>query len=290
MLQHTHIGLLSAALISILFFFFAMRVRFSKHPSLKGYAVFFYAFIFYTIGAIAYIVLNAMSNFFRLSQDFYHSIWWFFPVSFLCAAVGALCGWLIYFAAKKVAEPYTYKLLNASLIIIIPSLTYTLLVQPLHQTFEVLLYTPVVKSPPKEVNAINLQEITADTSLTYLPAMPREYFDSLQIEFVNQKLRFVNPANGFSFYVANQLKQVAQIYVSQPYAMPYTAILLLSPVLQNQSELLLIDGQSNCVFKKKYNAYYNVMSTSANGHYLRLQSRTLDDSLSVGIAYNLSGN
>lgn len=284
MLQHTETWLLVAASISILFFYFAIKVRFAKRPSLKSYALFFYAFIFYSISAISFVVLNAMQHFLHLQDGFYSEFWWFFPINFLAAAIGYLVALIIHQAAVKVAAPYTYKLLNASLVIISFALIFTLLVQPLQTTFQQVLSYQQAPPKPSTVNKIQLTEVQADTMLLSQIAMPSQIFDSLSIHYSQQKIKLVNPANGYLFSVTPLVKPVEQLYVLP---LPnYLAILALPPRIQAQSNLILLDSMGVCVYNQMFSVYYNHLGLSPKG-FLQLNTRDLNDSLVFGKAFQI---
>ncbi len=287
MLQHTNIWLLVIAIISILFFFFGMRVRFAKHPSLKSYALFFYAFIFYSISAISFVILNAMNSFFKIDDGLYSEIVWFFPINFLAAFIGYLCAWLIHFAASKVAAPYTYKLLNSSLVIIVFALILTLLVQPMQITFERVLSYHAPAPKPKEINVKQITLVPMDTLISQAVAMPAELYDSLVIRYQNQKINFVNPTNGFSFHVPVLINPVEQLYVLPLPNFKYLAVLALSPRIQEQSELLLVDSMGTCIFKQSYPHYYNQLASNFKGNALQINTLNLADSVELGLTYTL---
>jgi len=287
LLQHVNIWLLAASLISILFFFFAMRVRFAKHPSVKSYALFFYAFTFYSIAAISFVVLNAMNNFFNLNDGFYSSAWLFFPISVLAAVTGYLIALLIHTAAEKVAEPYTYKLMNSSLFIVAFALIFTLLVQPLQITFERVLSYNAPPPKPKTINLTSIEEVQADSIFNSFQGVPSQLFDSLQISYTNQKLKILNPANGFMFNTNLLIHPIEQLYVLPIQKAKYLAILALAPRIQTQSELLLIDSMGTCVFNQSYTKYFNVLSLSVTQSQLQLNERNLADSVVLGITYQL---
>ena len=92
--------LLAVSLLSILFFFFYVKVKFQKKASLKSYGILFYAFVFYTIASISYVLLNALDNFLRLDNDIYAGYGWFIPVVVTASLFGAFCGLLIYVTAS----------------------------------------------------------------------------------------------------------------------------------------------------------------------------------------------
>ena len=285
MLQQTETWLLVAASISILFFYFAMKVRFAKRPSLKAYALFFYAFIFYSISAISFVVLNAMQHFLHLQDGLYSEFWWFFPINILAAGIGYLVALIIHEAAVKVAAPYTYKLLNASLVIISLALIYTLLVQPLQNTFQMVLSFHQAPPKPSAISRIKLEAVQADTMPLGHVAMPTQIFDSLSISYTQQKIKFVNPANGYMFSIAPLLKPIEQMYVLPMHH--YLAILALPPRIQDQSNLILIDSMGVCVFNQMYPIYYNHLGLTQKG-FLQLNTRDLNDSLVVGKAFQIS--
>ncbi len=287
LLQHVNIWLLAATIISILFFFFAMRVRFAKHPSVKSYSLFFYAFIFYAIAAISFVVLNAMNSFLNINDGFYSEVWWFLPINILAAITGYLIALIIHTSAVKVAEPYTYKLMNSSLLIISLALIFTLLVQPIQTTFDRVLSYNTPPPKPKSINLAAVEEVQIDSVFTSVEGIPSQIFDSIQISYSNQKLKFINPANGFSFNSKLLIQPIEQIYVLPITSFKYLAVLALAPRIQAQSELLLIDSMGTCVFNQSYSKYFNVISLNANNSQLQINERNLEDSVLLGLTYQL---
>ena len=101
---------LSIALLSILFLFYILKVKFQKSASFKTYGILFYAFVFYCVAAISFVLLAALNQFFNIENDVYSNYGWFFPYVFLCTIVGAIIGWLMYVSALKIAKEYVFQL------------------------------------------------------------------------------------------------------------------------------------------------------------------------------------
>jgi hypothetical protein len=205
----------------------------------------------------------------------------------LAAITGYIIALLIHIAAEKVAEPYTYKLMNSSLLIVAFALIFTLLVQPLQTTFERVLSYNAPPPKPKPVNLETLEEVKLDAVFKSFEGVPSQIFDSLQINCINQNIKFLNPANGFSFYAKLLVQPIEQIYVLPIASYKYLAVLALAPRIQMQSELLLIDSMGTCVFNQSYSKYFNKISMNETQNQLQLNERNLEDSLVLGITYQL---
>jgi hypothetical protein len=288
-LQEVNVIWLGLTLISILFFFFFVKVKFQKSATLKAYGILFYAFVFYTISALSFVILNACDSFFRLSNDIYSSFLWFFPYTLLCSFMGVLIGWLIYFAGTKTAAPYVFKLMNLSLLVIAPTMVYTLLVQPFHQTIQMaFLPVPEKLKPGKDITLLQPEILDSVPSNNFIPATPAQLFDSLmvQVKSANQ-LMVMNPLNGFSFVHPIRIQTVEQIYILQNPRFKQVNILLNAPGIQGESEWLLIDSLGLLVYSQLNNNGLNRISLSEDGKYLKLQEQISLDSLSEGIGYRL---
>lgn len=288
-LQEIHVIWLGISLISILFFFFFVKVKFQKSATLKAYGILFYAFVFYAIAALSFVLLNACDTFFRLQNDIYSNFLWFVPYTLLCGITGALIGWLIYVAGTKTAAPYVFKLMNLSLLIIAPTMVYTLLVQPFHQTLKMaLLPVPEKLKPAKDITLLQPEIVDSVPASTFIPATPAQLFDSLvvQVKSANQ-LMVVNPLNGFSLVHPFRLQSVEQIYILQNARYKQVNILLNAPGIQGMSEWLLIDSLGLLVYSQLNENGLNRISLSEDGKYLKLQEQITLDSLSEGISYRL---
>ena len=271
---------LSIAVISILFFFFFVKVRFQKKASLRAYGILFYAFVFYAISVMSYVFLNAMDSFFRLTNDLYSNFWWFFPFGFMSAIIGAFIGWLIYFAGSKTAGQFVFKLMNLSLLVIAPFLLYSLLVQPVLKTMDMALQTIASATVKREVNAKEFQEINFQPNVIFIKAMPAQLFDSLKISVQNgNKLLVENLRNGFSYSHQMPIQSIEQLYINNIPSNKQMAILLLAPAIQSQSVLSVIDSMGNMVYQKSFSNAANRMSVSQNGQYILLQREISLDSL-----------
>ncbi|MBC7382905.1 MAG: hypothetical protein H7296_07895 [Bacteroidia bacterium] len=287
-LQHTDIILFAVALISVLFFFFYVKVKFQKTASSKAYGILFYSFVFYGIAAFSFVCLNAMSRFLRLSGDLYGNYIWFFPLSFLSAVFGSICGWLIYFAASKVAQPYAYKLLNLSLLIIAPTLTYTLLLKPFNESLSMLQISDKIIAEPGFINTLNYTSLNQKPSEIFFPATPAMYHDSLDISVIRGKtIRIQSKQNGFVY--EHRLNSTLQtIYSVDLNKKKYLALLALSPPLDNFSVLLVFDKLGDCVYKKIFDDFPNRLSGNKDGRFLLLQKEVEPDSLTFKLCFQLN--
>lgn len=278
------------SLISILFFFFFVKVKFQKRASLKAYGVLFYAFVFYSIAALSFVTLNAMDTFFRLSQDIYSNFIWFFPITLFSSLIGALIGWIIYYTGTKVAGEYAFKLMNLSLLIIAPTLVFTLLIQPIQQTLAMAI--PIERdavNPEKDITLNVPVLLDSIPQADFNPAIPSQLYDSLVVQLSGPKqLLVMNPLNGFSFRHPIRLSSVEQIYISPNPTYKQLHVLLNAPAIQELSEYLIMDSLGLLVYSSIKEGGLNRMSLSSNGHFLRLQKQVGIDSLSIGEAYRLN--
>jgi hypothetical protein len=279
-LQEVDSLFLSIAVLSILFFFFFVKVRFQKRASLKAYGILFYAFVFYTISAISYVLLNAMDTFFRLTNDLYSDFWWFFPFGIISAIIGAFIGWLIFITGSKTAETYVFKLMNLSLMVIAPFLLYSLLVQPVIKTMDLALQTIAPLPIKKDVNVKEFQEINFQPNEVFTPAMPAELFDSLKVWIKNgNKLVVENLGNGFSYSHQMPINPVEQLYIIAIPNNKQMAVLSIAPALQGESVLSVIDSIGMIVYQKGFINSVNRMSVSNSGEYILMQREISFDSL-----------
>ncbi|OYU96300.1 MAG: hypothetical protein CFE21_07840 [Bacteroidetes bacterium B1(2017)] len=271
---------LSIAFISVFFFFFIIKVKFQKQASLKSYGVLFYSFVFYTISAFSFLVLNALDTFFRLQSDVYSSFIWFFPFALISAITGALVGLLIYWAGTKTANNYVLKLMNLSLLVIAPYLTYALLIQPFKQTLNLVLESvPDVPAQKKELNAQFFTVLLQKPQAVWEPAMPSQVFDSLSISISQgNKVVVTKISNGFSYSHLWSISDINQVYVSKIIPYKQLAILCLSPAIQGQSALGVIDSLGNLIYLKTLPDYVNRMSVSKQGQYILLEKSDVNDS------------
>ncbi len=270
----------AVALISIVFFFYFVKVKFQKTASSKSYGILFYAFVFYSIAALSFVLLNAIDRFFRLNNDLYSNFIWFLPVCLLAASFGALIGWLIYFAASKIAEPYAYKMLNLSLLIIAPTLAYTLLIKPYNQTLSMLIPADTSKLEHKQNNTLEYTELKVKPGEIFSPATPASFHDTLDIQVVSGKvIQIANKQNGFIYTHRLTSGIIQNMYAADLKNRNYLAILVLSAPLDRQATLLIFNKLGDCVFKENYNDYPNRMSSSLDGKFLLLQKEITPDSL-----------
>lgn len=268
------------ALISIIFFFYYVKVKFQKTASSKSYGILFYAFVFYSIAALSFVLLNAIDRFFRLNNDLYSNFIWFLPVCLLAASFGALIGWLIYFAASKIAEPYAYKMLNLSLLIIAPTLAYTLLIRPYYQTLSMLIPPDKSKLERKQNNTLEYTGLKEKPKEIFSPATPASFHDTLDIQAISGKvIQIQSKLNGFIYTYRLATGTIQTLYAVDLKNRNYLAILALSAPLDQQATLLIFNKLGDCVFKESYEDYPNRMSGSVDGKYLLLQKEVTPDSL-----------
>lgn len=280
-LLETDAILLSVSLLSILFFFFFVKVKFQKTASLKAYGILFYAFVFYSISALSYVLLNAEDSFLRYGADLYSGYVWFFPIVILSALFGAASGWLIYFAASKIAEPYAYKMLNLSLIIIAPALVYSVLVKPFKQTFQMVIPAEAIENlKAKEINTQKFSELNQKPNEVFFPSAPASFSDSLDISVVSgQVIQVRSKQNGFTYTQRIPFGNVQTLYASHLTSPRLLALLALASPIEKKSALLIFDSLGICVYQKVFDNYPNRMSSSENQKYLLLQAEVSPDSL-----------
>ncbi|MDP1726732.1 MAG: hypothetical protein Q8M15_08110 [Bacteroidota bacterium] len=279
---------LAVALISILFFFYYVKVKFQKTASSKSYGILFYAFVFYSIAALSFVLLNAIDRFFRLNHDLYSNFIWFLPVCLLSASFGALIGWLIYFAASKIAEPYAYKMLNLSLLIIAPTLAYTLLIKPYNQTLSLLITPDNSKLERKQNNTLEYTVLKDKPSVIFSPATPASFHDTLDIQVISGKvIQIISKQNGFIYTHRLATGIIQNMYAVDLKNRNYLAILALSAPLDMQATLLIFNKLGDCVFKERYDDYPNRMSSSLDGKFLLLQKEITPDSLVFKTCFKL---
>lgn len=280
---------LTISLVSILFFFFFVKVKFQKAGTLKAYGILFYAFVFYAISALSFVLLNAMDTFFRLNNDLYSNFLWFFPFAILSALTGALVGWLIYVAGEKTAKDYVFKLMNLSLLIVAPSLLYSLLIKPMRDTLA-LAIVPVAEKPGPKAETFDKEpiEVTPSANDTFIPATPAQLYDSLLLQLQNNhQLLVMNPRNGFSYTQEVKVQPVEQIYVSEINQHKQLAILLNTPAIQKESELIIVDSLGMLVFRKSFNNGTNRMNLGWRSGELLLLKENENGKASTGVCYQL---
>lgn len=280
---------LSIALLSMLFLFYILKVKFQKNASVKTYGILFYAFVFYCIAAISFVFLAALNQFFNVENDVFSNYAWFFPIVLLCAGVGALIGWIIYVSALKISKEYVFQLMNYSLLIIAPYLFYTLLIKPFYQT--IYLYQVADKKPAlsKNVNFNNIESYTEniDTNMQFMPAVPAQLFDSLWVQAMGSNIKIANNRNGFSYQIPVAIQPIHQIYVAPIAAYKQLALLALTPAIQGQASLLIIDSLGMLIFEKKIEDGSNRLSISFDNKLARLQQADANDSLQFKQAFLL---
>ena len=280
---------LSISAISILVIFFFVKVKFQKQATLKAYGIFFYAFVFYSISAISYVLLNALSSFFRLQNEMYSTFIWFFPVTIISALFGALIGSILYWAGTKIVEQYVFRLMNLSLLIIAPYLVYVLLIQPYQFTIKMATETVRQFEKPKPKNLINIEELAEMPQDTpFVQAYPAQVYDSLLVSLEGtNRMRVSNPHNGFFYTHPLLVQPVEQFYVSPIAAYKQLAVLALTPAIHAQSQLMILDSLGVLVFHQEFNEYVNRMSLTKDGRALLLHFSNLQDSLIFKKAYRL---
>ena len=271
---------LSIALLSILFLFYILKVKFQKSASFKTYGILFYAFVFYCIAAISFVLLAALNQFFNVENDVYSNYGWFFPYVFLCTIVGAIIGWLMYVSALKIAKEYVFQLMNYSLLIIAPYLFYTLLIKPFYQTISLYQVADKNLLLPKSINANNIESYTEkiDSTVLFMPAIPAQLYDSLWIQAIGSNIKIANNRNGFSYQIPVAIKPIHQIYVAPVTLYKQLVLLALTPTIQSQASLLVIDSLGMVIFEKKIEDGSNRLSISLDNKYARLEQANANDS------------
>ncbi|MCF8426013.1 MAG: hypothetical protein K9H61_00235 [Bacteroidia bacterium] len=273
---------LSISLLSTVFFFFIIKVKFQKKGTLKAYGIFFYAFVFYAISTFSYLVLNAMDSFFRLPNDLYFSFIWFFPLALISAAIGALVGWMIYYGGIKVAAQYAFKLMNISLIIIAPTLLFVLLIKPLRETMNLALGSINTAPKEKSININNFEVGDFNIKEPILPAIPSQLFDSILVDFHSSKrLLFMNQKNGFTFSHNIPIAPIEQVYLIGNSTFKQVNVLALSPAIQGQSALLILDSLGMVVYQEKYENGINRLGLSSDNKFVVLLKSLAEDKVEI---------
>jgi hypothetical protein len=280
-LQETNSLWLSISLLSMLFLFYLLKVKFQKNASIKSYGILFYSFVFYCIGCISYVLLQAQNQFFYIENDLFSSFWWFFPITLLCAGAGAIIGWIVFVAANKLAKEYVFQLMNYSLIIIAPYLFFTLLVKPFYQTLEAYKVADIKPKLFQTASTDRVEELSVlpDSTPVLLPAIPTQLFDSLLVQPKGNQILFINNRNGFNFSIPCSTYPVHQMYIATNAPYKQLVLLALAPAIQAQASFLLIDSLGMLVYEKKIDQSVNRLSLSNNGKYAVLHQSTEDDSL-----------
>jgi hypothetical protein len=273
---------LSITLLSIVFFFFIIKVKFQKKGTLKAYGILFYAFVFYAISTFSYLVLNAMDSFFRLPNDLYFSFIWFFPLALISAAIGALVGWMIYYTGIKVATQYAFKLMNISLIIIAPTLLFVLLIKPLKETMNLALGSINIAPKEKSINTNDFEVGDFNINEPILPAIPSQLFDSILVDFHSSKrLVFMNQKNGFTFSHNIPIAPIEQVYLIGNSTFKQVNVLALSPAIQGQSALLILDSLGMVVYQEKYDNGINRLGLSGDNKFVVLLKSLEEDKVEI---------
>jgi hypothetical protein len=288
-LKEINVLWLSISLLSMLFLYFLLKVKFQKKASIKSYGILFYAFVFYCITAISYVLLHALSQFLHLENDLFSSFWWFIPITLLATFFGAFIGWMMFLTANKVAKDYVFQLMNYSLFIIAPYLLFTLLIKPFYQT--IALYQVAEKKAPliQVTHQNRVEELNefSDSSAHFLPAIPTQLFDSLLVQADGNKINFMNNRNGFSFSIPCNTFPIHQMYIAVNTNYKQLAVLALSPAIQAQASFLLIDSLGMLVYEKQLDEPVNRLSLSNHGKYAVLHLANEYDSLSFKKAFIL---
>jgi hypothetical protein len=265
------------ALLTCVFLFFILKSRFLKMASMKSYAFSFYAFVFFIVAAFSFVVMNSVVRFFYLPDHFFGNLLWFFPYIIISGLFGALSGYIIYMAAKKVAPEFVYTLLNISLLIFTPMLMYVLLFQPYLEMVNIALGPEKTINIEKSINQNDFEELNQKPEQIYFPATPAEFHDSLSFHVLGKSLQITSKQNGFSFSQAILNKETLAIYTCDSKNKEYIALLLVYSLLSNQSELLVINKEGLCVFKKTYDKYPNRLSIGEDGKTILLQKEEAEN-------------
>jgi hypothetical protein len=259
------------ALLSSVFLFFILKSRFLKMASMKSYAISFYGFVFFIVAAFSFVGMNSVVRFFYLPDHFFGNFLWFFPHAIISGLFGALAGYLIYMAAKKVAPEFVYTLLNISLLIFTPMLMYVLLFQPYIEMVNIAIGTEKSLVIEKKVNQKDFEELSQKPEQIYFPSTPAEFHDSLSFHVLGTSIQISSKLNGFSYTLPIKSKNPLAIYTCDSKNKEYIAILLVYSVLSAESELLVINAEGICDYKKLYTNYPNRLSIGEDGKTLLLQ-------------------
>lgn len=238
---------------------------------MKTYALSFYGFVFFVVAAFCFTGMNAVVNFFYLPDHFFGSILWFFPYVLISALFGALAGWMIYFAAKKLAPEFVYTLLNVSLLIFTPMIMYVLLFKPYMEMVDIAIGPIQEKTKIKSYNENDFEVFDKKPEQIYFPASPAEYHDSLSFQVLGKSIQITSKQNGFSFSHPISGKEISAMYCCDSKNKEYLAVLLVYSLLSNESELLLINKEGLCNFRKVYQNYPNRLSVGEDGKTILLQ-------------------
>ena len=226
------------------------------------------------------MLLAALNQFFNVENDVFSNYGWFFPYVFLCTIVGAIIGWLMYVSALKIAKEYVFQLMNYSLLIIAPYLFYTLLIKPFYQTISLYQVADKNLLLPKSINANNIESYTEkiDSTVLFMPAIPAQLYDSLWIQAIGSNIKIANNRNGFSYQIPVAIKPIHQIYVAPVTLYKQLVLLALTPTIQSQASLLVIDSLGMVIFEKKIEDGSNRLSISLDNKYARLEQANVNDS------------
>ena len=238
---------------------------------MKTYALSFYGFVFFVVAAFCFTGMNAVVNFFYLPDHFFGSILWFFPYVLISALFGALAGWMVYFAAKKLAPEFVYTLLNISLLIFTPMIMYVLLFKPYTDMVNIAIGPIQEKTSIKSYNENDFEVFDKKPEQIYFPASPAEYHDSLSFQVLGKSIQITSKQNGFSFSHPISGKEISAMYCCDSKNKEYLAVLLVYSLLSNESELLLINKEGLCNFRKVYQNYPNRLSVGEDGKTILLQ-------------------
>ncbi len=271
---------LTFAFLSVVFFFFYVKGKFKKTATVKAYSVLFFAFTFYGIAAFSFVFLNALNTFFNLDQFFLNSYWWFLPFSLSFSLFGAIIAFLLYIIGQKLFKEFVFKAMNLSLLILLPSLVYYMFLWPFLSITSIVIPSANKHVGQIEINVNGFELRFYNAGKNYNPAVPSELFDSLSIsKKENNRILFVNNANGFSYEHQIPLNGISQLYVAPSKWNKQLAVLALSPAIVGNSVLIVCDSMGTKIYQNKFDESINRMSISEDGNYLLLQKNNEMDSL-----------
>jgi hypothetical protein len=120
-----------------------------------------------------------------------------------------------------------------------------------------------------------------------MPAIPAQLYDSLWIQAIGSNIKIANNRNGFSYQIPVAIKPIHQIYVAPATLYKQLVLLALTPTIQSQASLLVIDSLGMVIFEKKIEDGSNRLSISLDNKYARLEQANVNDSIQFKQAFLL---
>jgi hypothetical protein len=183
----------------------------------------------------------------------------------------------VYVAAKKVAPEFVYTLLNISLLIFTPMLMYVLLFQPYIEMVNIAVGPEKSTKTEQSINKKDFEVLTQKTEQIYFPATPAEYHDSLSFQILGNAIQISSKQNGFAYSQTIKNKSPLAMYTCDSKNKEYIALLMVYSVLSAESELLILNQEGFCEFRKVYNNYPNRLSIGEDGKTLLLQKEEAEN-------------